>query len=286
MPSLQALRRKIGGVKSTQKITKAMKMVAAAKLRRAQERALAGRPYAERMSDIFHRVSGRVNRSIHPLFAERPVKRVEVLVITSDRGLCGSFNVNVQRRAVEFLRAREGEGVDVRMSLVGRKGRDFFQRRKWTVRKEWTGIFDRLSIEHATEMAEDLVDRYVSQDLDELYVFYNYYWSVMKQKVTPERLLPIKPPEDARFSGGAYLYEPEEEALLPLLLPKFIQVRLFHILLESSAAEFAARMMAMDGATRNANELLKKLTLVYNKSRQSAITKELLDIVSGAEALK
>lgn len=286
MPSLQALRRKIGGVKNTQKITKAMKMVAVAKLRRARERALAGRPYAERMADIFHRVSGRVNRSIHPLFAERPVTRVEVLVITSDRGLCGSFNVNVQRRAVEFLRARAAEGVDVRVSLVGRKGRDFFQRRQWTVRKQWTGIFDRLSIEHATEMAKDLVDHYVSQDFDELYVFYNYFWSVMKQQVKPERLLPIEPPEEARFSGGAYLYEPAEEELLPLLLPQYIQVQLFHILLESSAAEFAARMLAMDGATRNASELIKKLTLVYNKSRQTAITNELLDIVSGAEALK
>ncbi len=286
MPSLQDLRRKIGGVKNTQKITKAMKMVAASKLRRAQERALAGRPYAERMSDIFHRVSGRVNRSIHPLFAERPVKRVEVLVITSDRGLCGSFNVNVERRAVEFLKAREAEGMDVRVSLVGRKGRDFFQRRQWTVRKEWLGVFDRLSSDHATEMAADLVQHYVSRDIDELYVFYNYFWSVMKQEVTPERLLPIEPPEEARFSGGAYLYEPAEEELLPLLLPKYLQVQLFHILLESSAAEFAARMMAMDGASRNAKELIKKLTLVYNKSRQTAITKELLDIVSGAEALK
>ena len=286
MPSLQDLRRKIGGVKNTQKITKAMKMVAAAKLRRAQERALAGRPYAERMSDIFHRVSGRVNRSVHPLFAERTVKRVEVLVITSDRGLCGSFNVNVQRRAVEFLRAREAEGMDVRVSLVGKKGRDFFQRRQWTVRKEWTGIFDRLSIEHATEMAEDLVDHYVSKDFDELYVFYNYFWSLMKQQVKPERIFPIEPPEEARFSGGAYLYEPAEEELLPMLLPKYVQVQLFHMLLESSAAEFAARMLAMDGATRNARELIKKLTLVYNKSRQTAITNELLDIVSGAEALK
>ena len=154
------------------------------------------------------------------------------------------------------------------------------------MRKEWTGIFDRLSSDHASEIAEDLVAQYVAKGFDELYVFYNYFWSVMQQQVTPERLLPIEPPEEEQCSGGAYLYEPAEEELLPLLLPKYIQVQLFHILLESSAAEFAARMMAMDGATRNASELIKKLTLVYNKSRQAAITKELLDIVSGAEALK
>jgi F-type H+-transporting ATPase subunit gamma len=287
MPSLQGLRRKIGSIKNTQKITKAMKMVAAAKLKRAQERILAARPYAKKMAVVLGSLASRANRQAHPLLRKPAGIRIELLVITSDRGLCGAFNTNILRKGVEFLRQKQEAGCTVTVSVVGRKGRDFFRRRPWARRHEWVGVFDRLSYEHALDIGGDIVQQFTSGTFDELHIVYNEFKSVIQQRVVVEKLLPIESlDQQAEKLGGGYLFEPDEEELLKALLPKHIEVQTFHALMESAAAELGARMAAMDGATRNAGELIQKLTLYYNKTRQAAITKELMDIVGGAEALK
>src|SRR5581483_5904546 len=298
MPSLQSLRRKIGAVKNTQKITKAMKMVAAAKLKRAQDRILAARPYGHQLRDVIRNLSRRVNRASHPLLQKRTGARVEIVVVTSDRGLCGAFNANIIRKAVEFIRQCEARGATVTLSLVGRKSRDFFRRRNWPIRQQWMGVFDPLTFEHALDIGQDLTEQFTLGTFDELYVIYNEFKSAIQQRVIVEKFFPIDSidamasiglaatPADATPSGGSYLFEPDEDELLAALLPKHFQVQTFRVLLESSSAEQGARMAAMDGATRNAGELIKRLTLYYNKTRQAAITRELMDIVGGAEALR
>ena len=291
MPSLQSLRRKIASVKNTQKITKAMKMVAAAKLKRAQDRILAARPYALQLREVMGNLSERTNREIHPLLQRRDGNTIELIVVTSDRGLCGAFNTNILRKAVEFLEEQTGQGKQVTVSLVGRKSIDFFKRRQWKIREQWGGVFDRLSFEHALDIGQNIVSSYDTGTFDQIFVVYNEFKSVMQQEVIVEKLLPIESlqrPEDSEMtaSGGSYLYEPDEGDLLGTLLPKHFEVQTYRVLLESGAAEQAARMTAMDGATRNAGELIKQVTLFYNKTRQAAITKELMDIVGGAEALK
>lgn len=291
MPSLQSLRRKIAAFKNTQKITKAMKMVAAAKLKRSQDRILAARPYAHKMRDVLSNLSQRVNRAAHPLLQKREPRKVEVLVVTSDRGLCGAFNGNIVRKSAEFVRQCEARGLQVHLSIVGRKGRDYFRRRTWLIRHEWTGVFDKLSFEHALDIGGDLTDQFVRGSFDELYVVYNEFKSAIQQRVIVEKLFPLDAAEFETAQaetavGGSYLYEPDEAELLSALVPKHFQVQTYRILLESAAAEHGARMAAMDGATRNAGQLIKKVTLYYNKTRQAAITKELMDIVGGAEALK
>jgi F-type H+-transporting ATPase subunit gamma len=292
MPSLQSLRRKISAFKNTQKITKAMKMVAAAKLKRSQDRILAARPYAHKMRGVLSNLSRRVNRSSHPLLQKREGKKVEVLVVTSDRGLCGGFNGNIARKSSEFVRQCEARGLHVNLSIIGRKGRDYFRRRAWPIRQEWTGIFDKLTFEHGIDIGGDLTENFVKGTFDELYVVYNEFKSAIQQRVIVEKLFPIDAQEEfgsassESLMNGSYLYEPEEAELLAALIPKHFQIQAYRILLESAAAEHGARMAAMDGATRNAGQLIKKVTLYYNKTRQAAITKELMDIVGGAEALK
>jgi len=290
MPSLQHLRRKIGAIKNTQKITKAMKMVAAAKLKRAQARILAARPYAHKMRNVLANLSRRVNRASHPLLQKRAGEVFEVVVVTSDRGLCGAFNANILRNATEFLQGCEARRARVTVSLVGRKSRDYFRRRHWPIRHQWTDVFDRLSYEHGLDIGQDLIQQFTKGTFDEAYVIYNEFKSAIQQRVVVEKLFPIEAPDEdgepSSLMGGSYEYEPDEDVLLHALLPKHFQVQMFRILLESSAAEQGARMAAMDGATRNAGELIKKLTLYYNKTRQAAITKELMDIVGGVEALK
>jgi F-type H+-transporting ATPase subunit gamma len=300
MPSLQSVRRKIASVKKTQKITKAMKMVAAAKLKRMQNRILAARPYALKMRETIRNLSRRVNRESHPLLRKREGehRNVVVTVVTSDRGLCGAFNTNILRTATTALKEFESRGVQAEVAVVGRKGRDFFRRRGWTVRREVVDIFDKLSFEHGMVMGEEFpaIDDYIAGRIDAVYVIYNEFKNVMQQRVVVERLLPIdwiveissvkdldQPTETA---PGAYLYEPSEDELLKHLLHRNFHVQAYRMLLESSAAEQAARMAAMDGATRNAGELIKQLTTYFNKTRQGVITKELMDIVGGAEALK
>jgi F-type H+-transporting ATPase subunit gamma len=299
MPSLQSLRRKIGAVKNTQKITKAMKMVAAAKLKRAQDRILSARPYGHLLREVIRNLSRRVNRASHPLLQKRAGRNVEIVVVTSDRGLCGAFNANIVRKAMEFIRQCEAGGAKVTLSLVGRKSRDVFRRRSWPIRQQWMGVFDRLTFEHALDIGGDLTEQFKLGTFDELYVIYNEFKSAIQQRVIVENFFPIDsvdalesiglapgPGGTATPAGGTYLFEPDEDELLATLLPKHFQVQTFRVLLESSAAEQGARMAAMDGATRNAGELIKRLTLYYNKTRQAAITKELMDIVGGAEALK
>ncbi|MCK6498031.1 MAG: ATP synthase F1 subunit gamma [Nitrospira sp.] len=294
MPSLQSLRRKIAAFKNTQKITKAMKMVAAAKLKRSQDRILAARPYAHKMRGVLSNLSQRVNRTSHPLLQKREGKKIEILVVTSDRGLCGGFNGNIVRKSSEFVRQCEARGLQVTLSIVGRKGREYFRRRAWPIRQEWTGVFDKLSFEHALDIGGDLTENFVKGTFDELYVVYNEFKSAIQQRVIVEKLCPVDAAAEFGASsevgqngtGGSYLYEPDEAELLNVLVPKHFQVQTFRILLESAAAEHGARMAAMDGATRNAGQLIKKVTLYYNKTRQAAITKELMDIVGGAEALK
>jgi F-type H+-transporting ATPase subunit gamma len=300
MPSLQSVRRKITSVKKTQKITKAMKMVAAAKLKRMQNRILAARPYALKMRETIRNLSRRVNRDTHPLLRkqEGEPRNVVVTVVTSDRGLCGAFNTNILRTAITALKEFESRGVQVEVGVVGRKGRDFFRRRGWTVRREVVDIFDKLSFEHGMVMGEEFpaIDDYVAGRIDAVYVIYNEFKSAVQQRVVVERLLPIdwiveissvKDLDQAtEVVPGGYLYEPSEDELLKQLLHRNFHVQAYRMLLESSAAEQGARMAAMDGATRNAGELIKKLTTYYNKTRQGVITKELMDIVGGAEALK
>lgn len=271
-----------------------MKMVAAAKLKRSQDRILAARPYAHKMRGVLSNLSQRVNRTSHPFLQKREGKKIEILVVTSDRGLCGGFNGNIVRKSSEFIRQCEAQGLSVNLSLIGRKGRDYFRRRTWTIRQEWTGIFDKLSFEHAIDIGGDLTENFVKGTFDELYVVYNEFKSAIQQRVIVEKLFPIDtaaefgvpPPAEGSVAGGSYLYEPDEAELLNALVPKHFQIQTYRILLESAAAEHGARMAAMDGATRNAGQLIKKVTLYYNKTRQAAITKELMDIVGGAEALK
>jgi len=267
-----------------------MKMVASAKLKRAQGRILAFRPYGLKMRDVVSNLSRRVNRDLHLLLQKRPTTIVRVVVVTSDRGLCGAFNANIIRRALEFIREREARGVKVEIGLVGRKGREFFRRRHWPTHAPYVDIFDRLTYEHGMEIAQAATEQYTKGMFDEAHVIYNEFKSALQQRVVVEQLFPIESldeqGETGEKLGGSYLYEPDEHELLDALLMKHLQAQAFRILLESSAAEQAARMAAMDGATRNAGELITKLTLYYNKTRQAAITKELMDIVGGAEALK
>jgi len=288
MPSTIDLRRRIRSVKSTQQITKAMKMVAAAKLRRAQERMFAARPYASGLRTVLASVASRVDISKHPLLAEREVEqKVLLLVVTADRGLCGAFNTNVLRAAQNAI-AEKG-WTQVHLLPIGRKANDFFKRRTYPIRRQATQVYQALSLETAREIATSLIEDFVSGEFDAVYVLYNEFKSIIAQKVTLERLLPLQ-----HELGGAagsqpaeqieYIYEPGPEQILNELLPKHIEFQLYRILLESAAAEQGARMTAMEAATKNASEVMDHLTLTYNRIRQASITKEIIEIVSGAAA--
>lgn len=285
MPSLQHIKRKITSVKSTQKITKAMKMVAAAKLKRAQDRIVAARPYAKKMAEVLGRLTTNVKRDMHPLLAKRECKRIEVMVVTADRGLCGAFNANILRKASGFISEREGT-YEISLALVGRKSKEFFERRGYQKRQAWTNIFDRLSYQYASDIAGNLIENFTKGAFDELYIVYSEFKSALQQRTVIERLLPIEGTGTADTTKLIeFIYEPSEERIFQVLLPKYIEVQIFKVLLESVASELGARMTAMDAASTNASEMISMLTLAYNKTRQAAITKELMDIVGGAEAL-
>jgi len=288
MPSLQQTRRRIGSVKNTQKITKAMKLVSASKLRRAQERILKARPYAVKMEALLANLGRRVNPELHPLLATRPVHRVELVVVAADRGLCGSFNATIIRRAGEAMRAQLAQGRQVSLTVIGRKARDFFRRRALAARHTVVNLFDRLTFDRAADLAANLTTAYLDGTFDEAWLIYSEFKTAMSSQIRSQRLFPIEPEAETR-SGEAdvdYLYEPSDVELLAELVPRAIETQIWRALLESAASEQGARMMAMDSASRNAKEMIAKLTLVYNKTRQAAITKELMDIVGGAEALK
>jgi F-type H+-transporting ATPase subunit gamma len=292
MPSLQNIRRKIASVKNTQKITKAMKMVAAAKFKRAQDRVQAARPYAQHLARVLSDLATRSNPQDHPLFQKRPLKKAEFMVVTSDRGLCGAYNANLLRRAMEVIRQQEAQGAEIRLSLIGKKGREFLQRRGYPPQHHWTGVLDRLSASQAAEIAREITGRFLDGTTDAVELVYTEFRSALQQRVTVSRMLPVPQASEKTSSEeepavkGDILFEPSQEEVLAKLLPHYVEIQVFRALLESAASELGARMTAMDSATRNAGELIGKLTLTYNKTRQAAITKELMDIVGGAEALK
>ena len=288
MPSLRDKRRKITSVKKTQQITKAMTMVAAAKLRRAQDRVIAARPYSRKMLAVIANLAGRVERAQHPLLAKREPKKVNLAVLTSDRGLCGAYNTNILRKAVEVIRQLQADGKEVTVNVIGRKGRDFFRKRPaYKLGKVWSDL-GMIDYEKAADIGKSVVERYSASETDEIYLLYNEFKSVIQQKVTLEKLLPVEPPAEADpfMAAVDYLYEPSAESILDSILPKHIEVQLFRAMLESQASEMGARMTAMDSATRNAKDMIERLTLKFNKQRQAAITKEISEIVGGAEALK
>jgi F-type H+-transporting ATPase subunit gamma len=285
MATLRDIRRRIRSVQSTQKITRAMKLVAAAKLRRAQERILEARPYASKMSELLASLALRVTPEQHPLLGRRESGRRLVVIIAADKGLCGAFNTNVLRRSVEFIR-QAGE-TRVTLVVVGRKVRDHYRRRQFAIKSEMLGFFDRLAYAHAEELAAGVIQAYRAEEVDEVYLIYNEFRSVTVQRVMERQLLPIE--SEAAGGGGTvveYLYEPSPDAILAELLPKHVTTQLYRALMESLAGEYGARMTAMDAATKNAQDMVELLSVQYNKARQERITKELLDIVGGAEALR
>ncbi len=290
MATLRDIRRRIRSVESTQKITRAMKLVAAAKLRRAQERIVAARPYAGKMAALLgNLVSGAAaDGAPHPLLVQREGPRRQIVLITADKGLAGAFNSNVIRRGLEFI--RQSNATEVTLVVVGRKARDFYRRRGYAIKHEMVGFWDRLAYAHASELADYFMKQYLDGDVDEVHLIYNEFRSVAVQRPVREQLLPIpRAGGEGEAAGGGpvdYIYEPGPEAILGDLLPRHVRTQVFRALMESLAGEYGARMTAMEAATKNAKEMIGVLTIQYNKARQEKITKELLDIVGGAEALK
>jgi F-type H+-transporting ATPase subunit gamma len=289
MPSLKAVRLRIASVKSTQKITSAMKLVAAAKLRRAQDAIIAARPYAKALGDITAEVAARAGAEAHPLLEQRDPKRMILLVITSDRGLCGGFNANLCRLAQRFAEdslAKSGV-AELRYETVGKKGREYFRRRKLNLTRDFPGAEGPSSLARAKELAATLTEEFLAGRVDSVQVVYNRFKSVVSQTPAVEQLLPIaSAPVDGEGGAGEFLFEPGKEAILEYLLPMYVETQIHRALLESIASEFGARMTAMENATKSATEMINKLTLLYNRARQASITKELMEIVGGAEALK
>src|SRR3990172_11462381 len=282
MAGLRDILRRIRSVKNTQQITKAMKAVSASKLRKAQAAMLAARPYANKLVTVLGTLAARARREYHPLLAHRGSRRVELLVLTSDRGLCGSFNTNILKRAVALFHEKKNEGCDITLNVVGRKGRDYLKRRSYELRKDWTGISGHLSYSHASMIAQEVIQNYVNAEVDEVYLVYNEFKSAIAQQVIAEKILPIEPPKATYESVfGDYIYEPSPEAVLETLLPKHVEFQVYRALRESEASELGARMTAMDAASGNAKDMIARLTLKYNKARQAAITKELMEIIGG-----
>ena len=298
MPSLLDIRRRVRAVKSTQQITKAMKMVAASRLRRAQERIQHARPFALEMLRVLNSLATRVDPAAHPLLDERKTPKAGgkslLFVITADRGLCGSFNTNAIKAASTFI--VENPSRQVALGLIGRRGRDYFARRGFEVKYEQVNLFAGLQFSHAASIAEAAIEKFTSGEVDSVYLVYNEFKSVISQRVVTERLLPIarleeapEKPQPGVFGGGSntidYLYEPNPQALFNALIPRHVEIQTWRALLESNAAFYAAQMTAMDAATRNSAEMIEQLTLYLNKVRQAAITREIIEVVSGAGAL-
>jgi len=294
MPSLLDIRRRVRAVKSTQQITKAMKMVAASRLRRAQERIQNGRPFANEMRRVLQTLAARVETAAHPLLDDRAAPRangrVLLIVVTADRGLCGSFNTNVIKAAGSFI--TESPSRQAALALVGRRGRDYFSRRGFQVLYEQVNLFAQLKFDNAQRIATAAMEAFTGGEVDAVHIAYNEFKSVMVQQVVVEQLLPIPRgtfDTAAQTPGAAppleYLYEPKPEELFKNLLPTYVEIQVFRALLESNAAFYAAQMTAMDAATRNSGEMIEQLTLYMNKVRQAAITREIIEVVSGAQAL-
>lgn len=289
MATLRDIKQKISGVKKTKQITRAMNMVAAARLRSTQTKMENFGPYARKFSEVLGNLAGQINPDVHPLLSKREkVSRVELLHFTADRGLCGSFNMNSINKAEKWIKEQGTKGVDVRLTLVGKKGRDYFRRKTVPVTAAHTNIYGTADISFVNKMTAGFIQRFMAGEIDEVYVLFSRFMSMARQEPTLLKLIPIEPPkqEGAEAAKVDYLYEPSSEQLLVALLPKHISVQILNAFLQQETSEHAARMAAMDNATKNCSELIGSLTLIYNKARQSAITAELMDIVGGAEALR
>jgi len=269
-----------------------MKMVSASKLRKVQNRMLDLRPYADKMRDVLMSLAKGADRESHPLLAFRPRKTVEVVVVTSDRGLCGAFNTNILKAAQKFIDGYKKDGFEVSISTIGKKARDYFRRRGVPMRHSWIGISGNVLFSNAQEIAKDIKDNFINETIDEVTVVYNAFKSMVAQTVTVAQLLPLAPVEEGKeesapeSAAADFIYEPSMEAIFDRLIPRNVDIQIYRALLESSASEEAARMSAMENATKSCNEMVGKLTLQFNKARQAAITGELMDIVGGVEALK
>jgi F-type H+-transporting ATPase subunit gamma len=283
MPNVLDIRRRIRSVKNTQQITRAMKMVAAARLRRAQERVLNARPFANQMLTLLGSLTARVEQRAHPLLEARPIKNILLVLVSGDKGLAGAFNTNLIRAAQNYL--TEHHDQKITMMAVGRKGRDFYRKRGIPMIGDYANIFTRLELSHAQEIARTVVDLYTKQEVDAVDFIYNESKSLLVQRLTVERYLPIKPmkPREGEVLID-YIYEEPPEEIFKVLLERYVEIEVYRALLESAAAEFAARMTAMEAATKNAGEMIDSLTLNMNRVRQAAITREIIEIVSGASA--
>jgi len=281
MANVRDIRRRIRSAKNIQQITRAMKFVSAARLRRAQDQVIAARPYARQMVAVLNSLATRVPKQAHPLLAERGDDHIELVVITADRGLCGAYNTNIIRHALEFLTDHSGRKVE--LNILGKRGRDFFRRRPYPVRHEVINVLQKFSFADAAAIAKDLIDEFTNGEIDQVWLVYNEFKSVVQQRVIVEPLLPIprlEHPDDA--SRLEYLYDEPPAQIFANLLPRFVGAQIFRALLEASASEHGARMAAMEAATNNAAEMIEGLTLYANKVRQAGITKELIEVVSGA----
>ena len=287
MPSLKDIRKRIGSVKNTQQITKAMKMVAAARLRKAQQAIETMRPYSYRLRDIIGQLAARADFSDHPLLEQREPKRAHILIMTSDRGLCGGFNANVNRATQRYVAANERGHDEIILDIVGRKGFEYFKRRDIQKGRYFEDILHRVTLESASDVAEEVIADFLDGRADALYVVYNEFKSAITQEIVVEQLLPVVPvaPSDGAHAAE-FIYEPSQRAVMDAVLPRHITVQIFRMLLESVASEMGARMSAMDSATTNAGDLIDRLTLQYNRARQANITAELMEIIGGAEAIK
>lgn len=292
MATLRDILRKIGAVKKTRQITRAMNMVAAAKLRGAQTRMEGFEPYARKFSEVLSNLAMRIEPDVHPLLVKRDaVARAELLHFTGDRGLCGSFNMNLITTAEKWTKETQGKGIACSFTTVGKKGRDYFRKRNYHLVDSHMNLYGNVDMSFINQMTAGFINRYLSGEVDEVYVMYSHFVGMAKQLPTMVKLIPIEPPKadvGAKTSAGAteYLCEPDPEGLLIELLPKHISVQIYNAFLQNETSEHAARMAAMDNASKNCNDIIESLTLVYNKARQAAITAELMDIVGGAEALK
>lgn len=291
MANLKEIRQRIRSVKSTQQITKAMKMIAAARLRKAQEAIVAKRPYAHRIRDIIASLATRTDANDHPLLAKRTPKKVLLLILTSDRGMCGGFNVNTARATVKYITQNEETHESIELAIIGKKGLEYFRRRpQYAISKEYRGILENIDYEKAKTVGDEVIASYTDEGLDAVLMVYNEFKSAMTQQVIVEQLLPVVPEETLEDDVAATMldfeYEPSKADVLDEVLPLHVNTQIYRAILESIASEMGARMTAMDAATRNAQELISKLTLKYNRARQAAITTELMEIIGGAEALK
>jgi F-type H+-transporting ATPase subunit gamma len=284
LANIRLIRRRIKGIQSTSKITRAMEMIATSKMRKAQERGLAGRPYAEKIMQVMADLAAlrREGEEMHPLLQKRPVEKIGLLHITPDRGLCGGLNTNLNRRTAGFILEQT---VPVSLVVVGRKGRDFMRRYRREIRAEFTSLGDRPGWLDTLPISRIIIDDYTSGEIDRVYIVYPQFISTIVQKPVVQQILPVEPAEIPTAQNVDYIYEPGPAEVLGQLLPRFVEMEVYHAILESIASEQSARMVAMRNATDSANELIEELTLMYNKARQEMITKELLDITGGAAAL-